>query len=66
MTINSLLKTTIIKDHSSKAKFKDGSGGEDGYTLIVDLDGHGKLMNAKVEKIYIRRGGMSIAAKGKK
>lgn len=66
MTVNTLLKSMIIMDHRSGAKFKDGSGGEDHYTLTVDLNGHGTLMNAKVEKLYIQRGMLFLVAKGKK
>ncbi|MBU5627740.1 hypothetical protein KQI82_12550 [Oscillibacter sp. MSJ-2] len=66
MTINSLLQDIIVGDHTSGAKYPDGSGGKDQYTLIVFMDGHGKILNAKVKKAKIERGMLLISADGEK
>ena len=64
MTINSFLQTVHIADQSSRARYPDGSGGGDHYTLIVSMDGHGKLLNAKVQYAKIAGKMLFIQADG--
>ena len=66
MTINSLLQDITIVDHTSGAKYPDGSGGQDKYILVVFMDGHGKILNAKVREAKIEMGMMVISADGEK
>lgn len=66
MTIRSFLEELTAMDHTDSARYPDGSGGTDKYTVIVDVDGHGKLLNAKVRNVAIGRGIMIIRANGEK
>lgn len=66
MTIGNLLKSIDIQDHTTRARYPDGSGGRDEYTLLVLLDGHGTLLNAQVKEVCINHGMLCIHAKGPK
>ncbi len=64
MNLRTFLETLDISDHTDSARYPDGSGGSDGYWLAVVLDGHGKLLNAKVTRVTASRAGMCIMADG--
>lgn len=65
MTLRKLLGGIDLADHTSAAKFPDGSGGEDRYVLAIHVSGHGKLLDAKVQDIMIARGAMYVQSRGK-
>lgn len=64
MTLRNLLNGINLGDHTSMAKYPDGSGGEDRYVLAIMVNGHGKLLDAKVRDITIARGSMYIHSSG--
>ena len=64
MTLNTLLKSLDVMNHSSQAKFPDGSGGEDKYLMSIYMEGHGKILNAKVDEIRIHRGSIWLSVRG--
>lgn len=65
MTLRTLLETLTLMDHSTPARFPDGSGGQDKFTLVVSVDGHGNLLSSTVRKARLTGGMMFIAADGK-
>lgn len=66
MTVGELLRNMQIMDHSSSARFQDGSGGEDEFVLHIFLNGHGSILDATVTGMRIAKGQASILAKGEK
>lgn len=64
MNLRTFLETLDISDHTDSARYPDGSGGRDSYSLMVVLDGHGKLLNAKVRRATVCRAGICITADG--
>lgn len=66
MTLKDLLEKIDIRDQSSRARFPDGSGGDDTYEFVINIDGHGEPLNAEIDKIRIRKYGLFIDLNGEK
>lgn len=64
MTLKDLLERIEIRDHTSEARYPDGNGGRDHYTLTMHIHGHGKPLNAEVDEIWIDRGMMFVDLNG--
>lgn len=64
MTLKDLLERIDITDQSSSARFPDGSGGQDTYEFVINIDGHGEPLNAEVRKIRIGKGSMYLHLNG--
>lgn len=54
MTVNTLLKTLDITRNAA----------DDKYIVYIMMDGYGKPLNAKVEKIRVQEGSVFITSKG--
>lgn len=65
MTIKNYLKQIEIRNHADSARYPDGSGGKDDYLLVVMMNGHGNVLDAKVKKTSIIKGMMCIEAEGR-
>lgn len=65
MTVNKLLQLLDIMNQSSGARYPDGSGGRDEYTLYVHMHGHGKILDAKVLEASIGLNALYLFAVGK-
>ena len=65
MTLRELLEKTDVRDQSTEACYP-ASGGDDTYELIIQIDGHGKPLDAEVEKMWTRSHGMFITLCGVK
>ena len=66
MTLKDLLERIEIRDHTSEERYPDGSGGNDTYEFVINIDGHGEPLNAEVREIRIGEGSMYLYSNGEK
>lgn len=66
MTVKELLEIMDIGDHSSAARFPDGSGGRDMFQLLFYFRGHGDPLKGAVEEIHVAGGKMFVTVSGEK
>ena len=64
MTVRSLLQIIDLAGRGSHQNCSDEESRERRYMLIVDMEGHGNLLNAKVEGVRLRESGMYLTVRG--
>ena len=64
MTVGNLLKKLEVGNHASNARYPDGSGGEDQFTLAIIMDGHGNFLHARVKEAIMLNGGLIVRTSG--
>jgi len=60
MEVGEFLQVLRIAKNVSGPRYPDGSGGQDGLGIYLDIEGHGEPLRAVVDVIRIRPCGSSI------